>query len=295
MTYIHSWRFRVRSYEVDPELRVRPSVYQAYLEEGAVQASAAVGYDYGWYRAHQRVWVARTIIIRIFNPAVYGDELEMRTWVADFKTVQSHRDYELRRAADNVLVLRARTNWVFLNTATMRPERLLPEFSSAFAPVDGLQEIDLRLPGAAPVETSFSFTESRIAQYHEVDSAHHVNNTVYTGWVDQAILNAFRGTAWTPTRWLADGVDFPLFSRRIEFIRSALDNDLVRISRRPTALSGDGIVWRTEIHLIPGDELLITDESARQFTRKGIPQSLPDDLRLALMAQTQEGEQASGI
>src|SRR5215470_17896979 len=98
MPKVYSWRFNVRSYELDVSGQVAPPTFLNYLEEGAVQASAAEGYDYNWYFANNRMWVVRKITMRYFSPAVHGDELELYTWVSDFRRVQSNREYDLRRA-----------------------------------------------------------------------------------------------------------------------------------------------------------------------------------------------------
>src|SRR5258708_16044043 len=123
MAKVYSWRFQVRTYELDVTGEVRPAAFLNYLEEGAVQASTAGGYGYDWYKENNRMWVVRKFTIRYYGPAVYGDELELATWVSDFRRVQSNREYALQRS-DGELVLRARGNWVFMNVQTMQPQRI---------------------------------------------------------------------------------------------------------------------------------------------------------------------------
>src|SRR5262245_61593343 len=132
MSKTYSWRFQVRTYEAGSDGLVSPTNLQRYLEEGAMQASASAGYDYDWYRNNNRLWVLRTTTIRYFAPVIFPDELELTTWVSDFRRVQSNRDYALHRVSNGELVLRGRGNWVFLNTETMQPMRVPPEFVEGF-------------------------------------------------------------------------------------------------------------------------------------------------------------------
>ena len=49
--------------------------------------------------------------------------------------------FDLRRAADDTPILRARANWVFLNTETMQPQRLPDEFLDSFQPDEEIEEV----------------------------------------------------------------------------------------------------------------------------------------------------------
>src|SRR5438270_10615 len=59
MTPQFTRRFRVRHYELDVTGRVLVATYVRYMQEAAIEASAAVGFDTDWYRAHETGWVIR--------------------------------------------------------------------------------------------------------------------------------------------------------------------------------------------------------------------------------------------
>ena len=83
--------FPVRRYEVDRFGFVHNHVYQQYMEEAAIAASTAAGFGPAWYDEHGAVWVMRDIVIEYLKPAAINDELDVTTWISDFRRVRSHR------------------------------------------------------------------------------------------------------------------------------------------------------------------------------------------------------------
>ncbi|HWV23479.1 MAG TPA: thioesterase family protein [Thermomicrobiales bacterium] len=138
--------FRVRFSECDPLGHVNNAVYLTYLEQAAID-HAAFG---GWPESRLRdeigaVFVARKHEIEYLRPATEGMVLEVRTWPSSMTGARAFRDYEIgansepdpaRRIdrlippADIVpfprhdLIVRARTEWAFMNVTTGRPVRI---------------------------------------------------------------------------------------------------------------------------------------------------------------------------
>jgi len=231
MPKIYRWRFHVRTYDVGHDSKVRIPVYQNYCEESASLASASNGFSYDWYFSHQRVWAARITTLRYLTPVGYGDELEMGTWVSDYKRVQSHREYDLRRVSDGAPVLRARTNWVYLDSQTMRPQRLPDTFKEAFEPSGILDPIDTGLDDLLPVaRPTFYKTEHRVLR-HEIDSAGIANNAQYVGWAEQAITDMLRSLGWTDETFTQSSMT--TLSHQIEYFQPARDNQSLVVETYP--------------------------------------------------------------
>jgi acyl-CoA thioester hydrolase len=95
--------------------------YLRYMQEAAFDASAAVGYDKARYDALGTLWLAHETEIEYFLPIHYGDAVEIKTWVGDFRRVRSRRFYEFRRAGADELLARASTDWVYLDANSLRP------------------------------------------------------------------------------------------------------------------------------------------------------------------------------
>ncbi len=132
MLLTHTRTFRVRYYECDTYGHVNHTNYLRYMQETAFDASAAAGYDLDRYAAMGRHWLVRETDIEYLSPLHYGDSVQVKTWVADFRRVRSRRDYELRLLGSEELVARAHTDWAFLDSATGRPAPIPPEMIAAF-------------------------------------------------------------------------------------------------------------------------------------------------------------------
>ena len=102
--------FRVRHYECDAYGHVNNAVYLRYMQETAFDASAAAGYDLARYRAMDRHWLVRDTDIEYLMPLRYGDSVQVKTWVADFRRVCSRRAYEFYDSDSGRLVARAHTD-----------------------------------------------------------------------------------------------------------------------------------------------------------------------------------------
>ncbi|MCS6872815.1 MAG: thioesterase [Anaerolineae bacterium] len=250
MPKVYSWQFAVRTYEVGATETVRLPVYLNYLEEAATQASAWCGYDYYWYRAHKRAWFARKTYLRHFAEARLGDLLTIHTWVSDYRRVQSHREYDLRRA-DGTPILRGRTNWVYVDTETLRPVRLPEDFYDAFQPSGTLETLETGVTDFAPLQAP-SHESFRTVQVYEIDSAAHVNNSVYVAWAQQAVHEAVRDLSLTYTA----------FGREIEYFRGAQPDEPLRIVCQLVGTAETRMIWRTEIFSALTGERLALDLAA---------------------------------
>ena len=71
-----------------------------------------------------RTWVAKEHCIAYKHSALEGDELGLDTWLESVGSVQGMRKYELRSAADGILICEGHTTWVFVELETFRPKRI---------------------------------------------------------------------------------------------------------------------------------------------------------------------------
>ncbi len=106
-------------------------VYLHWTQTAAIAHSAAQGWPGEAYRRLGAGFVVRSHSIEYLRPALLGDRLVIRTWVADFRRVSSLRKYEIRQA-DGPLLAEAETLWAFVNLESGRPARIPPEVQAAF-------------------------------------------------------------------------------------------------------------------------------------------------------------------
>lgn len=79
------------------------------------------------------VWVAARHEIEYKYPAMPGDAIIARTWVGPAGRRSFERNTEILRAADRRLLARARTIWVPVDPASLRPTDVGPDVRSLFS------------------------------------------------------------------------------------------------------------------------------------------------------------------
>jgi acyl-CoA thioester hydrolase len=228
MPMIHVRTFRVRYYECDAYGHVNQANYLRYMQEAAFDASAAAGYDLTRYEAMGHHWLVRETDIEYLRPLRYGDSVQVKTWVVDFRRIRSRRAYEFRRAGSDELVAHARTDWVFLDSATWRSAPIPPEMMAAFFP-EGLPDPAPprpRFPSAPPPPPGV-FRLRRRVEWRDIAPEQHVNNAVYLSYLEDCGVQVAAAHGWPMARMQAEG--FAIVARRhqIEYQQPAvLDDEL---------------------------------------------------------------------
>ncbi|MDP9366097.1 MAG: acyl-CoA thioesterase [Chloroflexota bacterium] len=146
--------FRVRHHQLDPLGHVNNAAYLNFLEQAAIDHAAAAGYDVARLRAAGGLFIARRHEIDFVRPAFAGDRLRVATWPVEIRGARAVRAYEVRRlepgddpratpsdalidpaavtAMGGEVIVRARTEWAFVEERTGRPRRIPPEVRAAF-------------------------------------------------------------------------------------------------------------------------------------------------------------------
>jgi len=207
------------------------------LEQAAVEASTAVGFDPAWYTRERRLWIVRRTRVERVAPVGGGDLLEVRTRVADYRRARSLRSYDVTRhdrsaeskasaehqAAESTasaeqqpaestaptdrrsaLVARATTDWVYCELTSGRPVSIPGEVQHAFAGPD----LAPTLPRAAqvpPIGTSADAELEVEVRPSDLDHLAHVNNAIYGSYLEDGAFALFAARGWPLARMLATG------------------------------------------------------------------------------------------
>jgi acyl-CoA thioester hydrolase len=121
--------------EIDDVLRhVNNLAYLKWMQAAAMAHSAAQGWPAEAYLKLGAGWVVRSHQIEYLSPALPGDEIVVRTWVADLGKATSLRRYKVVRGAgaQETILAVAATDWAFIQFANHRPRRIPAEVASAF-------------------------------------------------------------------------------------------------------------------------------------------------------------------
>lgn len=230
MSAIFKRRFRIRHYECDMYGHLNNVNYVRYMQETALDASAAVGWDTERYRAIGHQWLIRETNIEFLQPLLWNDEVEVTSYVVDFRRVQSRRRYEFRRVADDILVANADTNWVFLNSETGKPASIPDSMVHDFAP-DGLGNPDRfeKFPEPPP-QPAGVFRLNKRAEWRDIDTVGHLNNAAYMAYCEDASTQVGRDIGWTMQGMVDEGFALVLRRFRIQYLQPAILDDEIEIS-----------------------------------------------------------------
>jgi len=237
-------QLRVRSYEVGQSGTIGLGTALRYCEALATDASASVGFDRSWYEAHHAAWVVREMTILLGALPRIGEELELATWVAQFRRVQAQREYAIWQKAAGRMVARASARWAYCDAERGQliriPDAILETMKS---PGASMPEYRYRQFHNSEVGTNRSSTIFLQAREYETDTQQHINNCVYADWLTEAFTQATKvsvadtcpAVAWRPRFY------------RIEYIRAVVAGDTLRIETETAPHGSRGIRVRHSI------------------------------------------------
>lgn len=244
----HSVEYPIRYYECDAYDHVNHANYIRYMSEAAFSASAAVGYTPQRLADMKRVWLAREHEIEFLHPYRFGDQVKIKTWVADFRRVRSQRIYHFyleQPHGDDLLAARAATDWVFVDLETGRPTTVSAEMVAAFQNQNsGPAETELprtRFPEAPP-PPAVPYTAFIDVEWRDVDPQGHVNNAAYLSYIENSTWQLCEACGWPPQRLAERRLGIINRRYRIEYLAPAVMGDKLAITtwisdvRRATAV-----------------------------------------------------------
>ncbi|HOU39773.1 MAG TPA: thioesterase family protein [Promineifilum sp.] len=271
--------FRVRHYECDAYGHVNHANYLRYMQEAAFDASAAAGYDIARYEADGRQWLVRETDITYLRPLVYGDTVIVRTWVADFRRVRSRRAYALRLAGSDEPMATATTEWVLLDSATLRPATIPPEMIAAFHH-PGVAAGERREPfPEAPSEPAGVFRTRRRVEWRDIDPAGHVNNANYLAYIEECNVGVAAAHGWPMARMMAANLGIVARRYRIEYRQPALMDDELEVTTYISDVKRATAVRHNTIRRVADGALLARAHALWVFVdlATGRPRRIPAD------------------
>ena len=126
--YLHE--HTVHADEIDPLGHANNVSYVQWLQDAAIAHSTAQGWPMSRYREIGFAWVVRRHTVEYLQPAVEGDRIVVRTWVADMQRVTSRRRYEI--VSEERILARAETNWAFIRTTDGKLTRIPESLAGSF-------------------------------------------------------------------------------------------------------------------------------------------------------------------
>jgi acyl-CoA thioester hydrolase len=126
-------RLRVRYAETDQMGVVYYSNYLVWMEVGRVDWCKSLGFNYRDMERQDRVVLAvAEAHCRYLAPALFDDEVVVKTRLEQASTRLVEFGYEMRRAADDRPLARGSTKHLFCSADDLRPARLPPRYFAMF-------------------------------------------------------------------------------------------------------------------------------------------------------------------
>ena len=138
---IYSKRFEVPGDAIDGQGHVNNLAYVGWMQDVAIEHSAAVGWPMARYRDIGAGWVVRSHFVEYLRPAFAGDRLGVHTWVPEFSQRFTPRRYLFVREPATEVVVQAETRWVFIDLGTGRRRPLPAELLASFEAVPDEAEV----------------------------------------------------------------------------------------------------------------------------------------------------------
>ncbi|MEO8066592.1 MAG: thioesterase family protein [Flavobacteriales bacterium] len=130
--YDHEVKLRVRYAETDRMGYVYYGNYAEYLEVARVEMLRSIGISYRELEESGVMLPVRELRITYHKPALYDDEISVRTELRTLPTVRIVFHYTIRNGA-GVLLTEAETTLVFMDTKSGRPRTAPAEVNDRLA------------------------------------------------------------------------------------------------------------------------------------------------------------------
>jgi acyl-ACP thioesterase len=213
-------RFRVRSYEVEPDGRLRIVVLARMLQEAAWQHAHRLGKGFAERESGALFWVLSRLRVRMDRYPRWGDEFTIRTWPVGTDRLLAIREFVLDD--DQGTLGRVASGWLVVDGTTgrpVRPEKLVGDLHVSASEFDGDL---LKLGALADIEPG----EVQAVQFHDIDQYRHANNTAYLEWMIDAI--AARADGGTGLPGAGDGGIAPIHELSINFLKELVAGENYR-------------------------------------------------------------------
>lgn len=288
-------RFRIRHYECDAYGHLNNANYARFMQEAAIDASAAVGWDGARYQALGKQWLIRDTYINYMQAVNVNDVLEVATWVEDFRRVRSLRIYEFRKRNGDELVARAVTDWVFVDMETQRPvqppDGMIEDFYPDYTPPEVCSRRGF--PKAPPPPENVYTLHKRV-EWRDIDQFGHMNNGAYFNYVEDATSQAGRHYGWEMKRLLSEGFAMIARDQRIQYRIPAQVDDEIHLATWISDEKRATFVRHYTFHRPADDALLararVTWVCLDLNTMR--PRRIPRDMVLAFVANATAESQA---
>lgn len=170
-------RRRVRLGDVSPGGRLRFDALARYLQDVSSDDTADA------QLAGDMAWVVRRTLVEVDVPAVFREELTLRTFCSGTGSRWAERRIAI--SGEHGAHVEAASLWVFVDADSGRPARLPAQFHELFGPTAAGREVSARLRHPRPPDGATG--EPWPLRSTDFDVLGHVNNAAYWAAVEEQL------------------------------------------------------------------------------------------------------------
>ncbi len=177
----------ITSSEVDNKQSYRAFSFMEQTQDIANLHASRIGFGYDDLIKSNSAWVLSRFHARFINPPKWQDSVSLTSWHKGRDGVFSLRDFEMRSADDESLLIAATSSWLIIDLASrrmLRPDAVLGDVGqSTSLKRDAIEEHCGKLRFSCEMQQSLTVKVS----YSDIDMNAHTNNAKYTEWSFDAL------------------------------------------------------------------------------------------------------------
>ncbi|KDP35002.1 hypothetical protein JCGZ_09290 [Jatropha curcas] len=190
----------IRSYEVGPDKTATLEIILCLLQETALNhvwlsglLSNGFGATHGMVR-NNLIWVVSKLQVQVDQYPIWGEVVEIDTWVGASGKNGMRRDWLVRSQATGQVFARATSTWVMMNEKTRRLSKMPEEVRAEIAPwFIEKQAIKEEVPEKiAKLDDKARYVVTNLKpKRSDLDMNQHVNNVKYVRWMLETLPDQF--------------------------------------------------------------------------------------------------------
>jgi len=154
------------------------------MQESAIEASQSVGYGPKTTQETPFFWVILNWKLEVFKRPNWNDKILVKTWPRNMIKFYSHREFEIYDENQNIVAI-ASSKWVLVDKekgVSKIPQILEDEYECVQKSVFNEESLS-KIQEPEDKKLTLKYTVQR----RDLDTNHHVNNTVYLDYAYEAI------------------------------------------------------------------------------------------------------------
>ncbi len=172
----------ISSSEVDNKQTFRAFSFMSRTQDIANQHASAIGFGYKDLIRSNSAWVLSRMRVKYLRAPKWEDNVSLLTWHKGRDGVFSLRDFEMRSAEDDSLMISATSSWLILDLASrrmLRPDTVLGDVGlSTSLERDAIEEHC----GKLRFTCEMALCSTVEVSYSDIDMNAHTNNAKYVEW-----------------------------------------------------------------------------------------------------------------